>query len=124
MRIRCLGGPLDDTEIEVPDPPQHYLMAKWPSPGIAALFDPLEIAVGPMPSEWDSPTAVYQLEDWVDPFGRPTVRYVCPQRTDPRGTLAPGYEPPRPPPPSWEELMAERDRLVAEFGDPREQSDD
>lgn len=116
MRIRCIGGPLDDTEVEVSDPPPCHLQAKWPSHSIATI-----IASSPSPIASNiPPTAVYQLEGWVTPLGERTWRYVCPQRHDPRGVDAPGYEPPRPPPPSWAELMAERDRLVAEFGDPRE----
>lgn len=119
MRIRCIGGPLDDTEVEVPDPPPWHLQALWP----VAPLHALDIQVGPMPSGVLRPIATYQLENWTDPFGEQQVRYVCPQRADPRGAFAPGYEPPRPPPPSWEELIAERDRLVAEFGDPRDDTD-
>lgn len=64
MKVRCLGGPLDDTDVEVSDPPPLNLCASLP--------------FNPMLAQLDFPeVAEYRLERMAYPWGEASVRYVC-----------------------------------------------
>lgn len=79
MKVRCIGGPLDDTELDVQDPPPPFQQAPWPT-GLLEIYGPH--AVTPMP-QVSGPHAVYQLQKRVTSRGERELQYFCPQRHSP-----------------------------------------
>ena len=88
VRVRCIGGPLDDTDVDVPDPPPLLWIAPWPRDPMV-VFGPLVAMVGPMTIKFESPRAEYRLEDWMTPLGEHVRWYLCLDRRGvTRGTVA------------------------------------